>query len=58
MKKKVAVGAFAGAFTIIFVWGLKQFAHLDVPTEVAQSGTVIFSTFISWLVPDEMEADA
>lgn len=52
---KIAVGATAGAATIVIVWLLEYFWEVAIPASVAQAMTILFGTGLSVLVPDEME---
>jgi putative flippase GtrA len=47
---KVAIGALAGAITIVLVWIIKQVWHVDVPNEVAQAITVLTTFGTSYFV--------
>ncbi len=49
-EKKVITGSLGGAFTIIIVWALKDFAGVDVPTEVAQAFTILTGFGVAYLV--------
>lgn len=50
--RKVTAGALAGALSVVVVWGLKQFAHTDIPGEVASALTTILSLFTSYAVAE------
>ena len=54
-QPKIVVGALAGAITVIAVWALREFADIEVTTEVAQSATVVISAIVSVITPDGME---
>jgi putative flippase GtrA len=55
-SRKVSVGALAGGLTIVGVWLLKVWKPtLEVPNEVAQGITIIFSAIVSFIVPDAVE---
>ena len=53
---KIAVGGTAGAFTIILVWLLAEFAGIHVPDHVGQAFTMLAMIGVSLAVPDDMEA--
>lgn len=42
-QPKVAAAGIAGAITVLVVFGLKQFAHIEVPAEVAAALTAVIS---------------
>ena len=41
----------AGAATIVIVWLVHQWGHVDVPPEVASAFTTIFGAAGAWLTP-------
>lgn len=56
MKGKIAVGATAGAITVVGVWMLKYFMSVEMPTEVAGAVQVLVTAAVQIITPDEMEA--
>lgn len=48
---KVAASTFAGAVTVVLVWGTHQYLHVDLPADVASSLTVITSFMAGWMTP-------
>lgn len=56
MTGKIAVGALAGAVTVILVWVSKTFVGIEIPTEVAGAVQVITTAVIQFVTPDEMES--
>jgi H+/Cl- antiporter ClcA len=56
---KVGAGAFAGALSVILVWGFSLFAGKDaVPPEIAAAFTTVLTFAVSWFVPDMIAEDA
>jgi len=49
-QKVTAVGV-AGAVSIVIVWALHQFVHLDMPSEVASALTTILAFLAGYLTP-------
>ena len=49
-QKVTAVGA-AGAVSIVLVWVLHQFAHLDMPVEVASAITTLLAFLAGYFTP-------
>jgi hypothetical protein len=49
-QKVTAVGV-AGAVSIVIIWALHQFAHLDMPSEVASAITTIIAFLAGYLTP-------
>lgn len=49
-QKVTAVGV-TGAISIVLVWALHQFAHLDMPAEVASAVTTILAFLAGYLTP-------
>jgi hypothetical protein len=49
-QKVTAAGA-AGAVSIVLVWALHQFAHLDMPAEVASAITTLLAFLTGYLTP-------
>lgn len=52
-QPKVVAGGLAGAVTVLVVWGLKQFAGVDLPADAAAALTVIVSTVASYLTSNK-----
>jgi hypothetical protein len=50
-SNKVWVGVGAGAITTIVVWALKQWAKVDVPTEVAMALSTVISIAAAHYTP-------
>jgi len=48
---KLLAGGGAGALTVIVVWALKQWAHTEVPTEVAMALSTIISIGAAHFTP-------
>lgn len=57
---KTLAGALAGAVTMILVWAVKQWGHVDVPAEIAIAISTVVSFATSYLTPpgetDHIEA--
>jgi len=51
-SRKVTGGALAGGLSIILVWGVKQWGHVDIPAEVASALTVVISFITAYFVPE------
>lgn len=51
-SRKVSAGALAGAFSILFVYLVKTFAHQDIPGEAASAITTVFTFLVSYMVRD------
>ena len=49
---KVAAGALAGALTVVLVWALKQFAHTEMPAEIAMALQVLITFGTQYVVTD------
>lgn len=49
--RKVAAGGVAGAIVTIAVFVLKNFAKIDIPSEVASALTTVVTFLISYIVP-------
>lgn len=49
---KVTAATLAGAITTVFVWGLKQYAHVDLPGEVAAALTTIIAFAAGWMTSE------
>lgn len=48
---KVMVGAMCGAVSMIAAWCMKQFAHIDVPAEIAIAFSTVLSFAASYMTP-------
>lgn len=46
---KVVAGSIAGGVTIICIWAMRQFAHVEVPGEVASAFTTVCSGLAAYL---------
>ena len=55
--KKIVPGLAAGFIVAIGAWVLSQFFTIVVPAEVAAAGTGLISIIISFITPDELEAE-
>lgn len=53
MPNKAVAAGLAGAVTIIVAWALNQFAHIQIPPEVATAFTTVVSTGATYLTPHE-----
>lgn len=51
-NRKVAVGALAGAVTVVLVWAVRQWGKVEIPPEVASAVTTIFTFGVSYMVPE------
>lgn len=51
-SRKVGAGALAGGLSIILVWAVKQFAHLEIPAETASAITVVITFGTSYFVSE------
>ena len=51
-NRKVGSSALAGGLSIIMVWALKEWGHVDMPPEVASGVTVVISFITGYLVPE------
>ena len=49
--RKVQAGGLAAAVTIILVWSLRQFAGVEVPTEVGMATQAVIAGLASYFVP-------
>lgn len=54
---KVTAGALAGALTAIIVWGVRQWAKVDMPPEVAVAVSTVFTFVVSYMTPDAPKGD-
>lgn len=52
VSRKVGSSALAGGLSIILVWVIKQFAHIDLPPEVASGVTTVVSFVTGYFVAD------
>ena len=50
--KKVGAGLLAGAISVVLVWGLKTYAHAELPNEVASAVTMILTFITSYFVSE------
>jgi hypothetical protein len=55
-KRKVYVGALAGAVVAIAVWALHVFAHTVQPPEIIAAEVVIVSAAAAYLIPEADQA--
>lgn len=53
--RKVTVGLLAGAVMTILAWVSKTFAHIEIPAEVALSGSTVIVFCLQYLVPNPPE---
>ncbi len=51
-SKKVGSSALAGGLSIILVWAIKQFGHVEIPPEVASGLTTVISFVTGYLVTE------
>ena len=51
ISNKVSIPVLAGAATAIGVWCLSQFAHIQVPAEIATAFSTILMGLIGYAVP-------
>ena len=51
-SRPVVAGGFAGALTVLIVWGL-QMAGIETPPEVASAFTTILATGVAHLTRDK-----
>ncbi|MFQ5915843.1 MAG: hypothetical protein ACE5JS_21935 [Nitrospinota bacterium] len=49
VQKKVAAAGVAGAFTVIVVWVVEEFAGLQIPAEVASAFTALIAFVAGYL---------
>jgi hypothetical protein len=50
-SQKVFAGMLAGAMSAIIVWALGAVWKVEVPPEIAQAFTIIFTLIVSWYTP-------
>lgn len=55
--KKIVPMMLGGAVVTLLVWVLRQWAHVEVPGEVAAAMGVVATALISIFTPDALEAD-
>lgn len=55
--KKIVPHVIAGSLITISVWALRYFYEIEIPGEVGVAGQAVISALISFLTPDEYEAD-
>ena len=51
-SRKVGSAALAGGLSIILVWAIKQFGHVEIPPEVASGITTVLSFITGYVVED------
>lgn len=51
-QRKVMAGGLAGAFVMVVVWALGEFAEILVPGEIAVAMSTVVSFALSYLVPN------
>lgn len=47
---KVSIGATAGAFSVLAVWGA-SLAGLEIPPEIASAFTVVVTALLAYITP-------
>lgn len=50
---KVTAGALTGALMSILIWGLKEFAKIELPAEVAVGVSTLISFVVSYCIPNK-----
>lgn len=50
--RKVGSSAIAGSLTILIVWALKDYAHIEFPSEASAAFGVIITALTGYFVPD------
>jgi len=55
-KRKVVVGAIAGAVVTVGLWALSYFANISQPDYVAAAEVVLVSFGLSYLIPEADQA--
>jgi len=50
--RKIGSAALAGGLSIILVWTIKQFGHVEIPGEVASGITTVLSFVVGYFVPE------
>jgi predicted RNase H-related nuclease YkuK (DUF458 family) len=48
---KVAYSLYTGAVVSVVVWGLRNYAHTDIPPEVSAALTVLLSGIVGYFTP-------
>jgi hypothetical protein len=48
---KVAYSVYVGAGVAVGVWGLRNYAHVDVPPDVATAVAVLLSGIVGYFTP-------
>jgi hypothetical protein len=48
---KITASTLAGAITAILIWLLQEYAHTDIPPEIAVAIATIISAIVGYLVP-------
>ena len=51
-NRKIGSAALAGGLSIILVWAVKQWGHVEIPPEVASGLTTVISFVTGYLVPE------
>lgn len=51
-NRKVGSAALAGGLSIILVWMIKQFGHVEIPPEVASGITTVLSFVTGYVVTE------
>lgn len=51
-SRKVVIGTAVGATMTIVAWGIKAFASVEVPAEVALAGTTVIVSLLQYFVPN------
>ena len=49
--RKVAASGIAGALSVVLIWAARQFAHTEVPPEVASAITIILAFLVGYITP-------
>lgn len=52
VNRKVGSAALAGGISIILVWAVKQWGHVEIPPEVASGVTTVLSFITGYVVPE------
>jgi hypothetical protein len=55
--QKVTAAGLAGAVSILVVWGLSQFANIDISPEVASAFTTLLAFLAGYLTPHARRRD-
>lgn len=48
VSPKVAAGGVAGGVSVIVVWAIHAFGHVDIPPEIASAFTTVISGVAAW----------